>query len=278
MDTPAAHALPGAPFAAANGLTSKREMFCRVYVVCGNSAEAARQAGYAADSARQQGHRLLDDETIRARIEELWRHAEAARTTDRDLLFDKADRLFEAAMADKSFNAAARALALQARFAGFTGPAREREEVVPGRPGPVKRASLRRAAQEARRDDVAVAAAAEAPSPAAGDEQPKAIAPSTGPRPAPPSGEADCIAAAGPEAEAHDPAVDDTRLPSPEGGEGSGTSAVRGDPWAEASRIERQRRLAGLRCTLAEVRRREDLASRAALAARDAAEAAPAAA
>jgi hypothetical protein len=128
-------------------LTSRREMFCRCYVAFGNAAEAARRAGYADGAARQTGHRLLADDAIQARIEELWAHAEGVRETDRDLLVDKTERLFEASLADKGYHAAARALTLQARLAGFGGPASEREPVVPGRPGPVARAAARKAAR-----------------------------------------------------------------------------------------------------------------------------------
>ncbi len=296
----------GAPFAPANALTSRREMFCRVYVACGNAAEAARQAGYAQDGARQQGHRLLADDTITQRIQELWADAEAARSADRDLLIDKTEQLYDAAMAAKSFNAAARALGLQARLAGFTGPARDREEVVPGRPGPVARAAARKAAQEqeqeARQGERETGADD-------GGERPESGSPATGPhpRPSPPRGEGSPDRSC----DRTQPAMatleaDATRFPSPLGGEGPGVRACPNprdsrqnaptqtpaahapcrqpgaaslpapDPWAEAARIERERKLAGVHSTLSGLRRRECLASEAALAARDAAEAADA--
>ena len=297
----------GAPFAPANALTSRREMFCRVYVACGNAAEAARQAGYAQDGARQQGHRLLADDTITQRIQELWADAEAARSADRDLLIDKTEQLYDAAMAAKSFNAAARALGLQARLAGFTGPARDREEVVPGRPGPVARAAARKAAQEQEDEQKARQEARPGRAMAASGPNPvrrrRALTPA--PLPQGERGVADRSCDRTQPAMAT-PDADATRFPSPLGGEGPGVRACPNprdsrqnapartpaahapcrqpgaaslpapDPWAEAARIERERKLAGVHSTLSGLRRRECLASEAALAARDAAEAADA--
>lgn len=285
-------AAAGAPFAPANALTSQREMFCRVYVGCGNAAEAARQAGYATDSARQQGHRLLADDTISHRIQELWAGAEVARATDRDLLVDKTEQLFDASMAAKNFNAAARALGLQARLAGFTGPARDREEVVPGRPGPVARAAARKAArhaeEEARESDGDRAASD-------GRARPSARPAPTEPSPAPSRDEGKSDGSSRPPNTPPEAKPDATGFSSPLGEEGREAAASRkrdgtgrgepaqaptprpavADPWAEAARIERERRLAGLHGTLSALRQRQARANEAALAALEAAEGGP---
>lgn len=49
----------------------KRETFCREYVLCGNSAEAARQAGYSSRTARTIGSALLTDIDVAERVAEL---------------------------------------------------------------------------------------------------------------------------------------------------------------------------------------------------------------
>ncbi|MYK14188.1 MAG: hypothetical protein F4050_08920, partial [Rhodospirillaceae bacterium] len=52
--SPPAAPLPTPP------LTQRQEDFCRHYAATGNAAGAARDAGYAAGSARQTGHDLLE--------------------------------------------------------------------------------------------------------------------------------------------------------------------------------------------------------------------------
>lgn len=263
-ELPVVSAFPPAP-SQGSPLTSRREMFCRVYVACGNAADAARRAGYAEGSARQQGWRLLDDDAIRARIEELWRHAEQVRETDRDLILDAAGQLFGAAMAAKSFNAAARALVLQAQLAGFVGPARNREPIVPGRPGPVARARARQAeaaaagrgvasGREEARQDVGGGAGVR-------DEETDSRSQPGQPHDQPEERAKGRSESAGDGRPARTPALDGPEPNAPPEPE------LAQDPWAEAARIARQRELAGVHCTLAALRRREDLASRAALAA-----------
>jgi phage terminase small subunit len=53
-------------------LTDRQEAFVTAYLTTArfNAAEAARQAGYAASGARQEGCRLLADARIRGRIDE----------------------------------------------------------------------------------------------------------------------------------------------------------------------------------------------------------------
>lgn len=52
-------------------LTAKQERFAQEYVVDFNSSEAAIRAGYAKNSARQQGSRLLTNADIQKRVREL---------------------------------------------------------------------------------------------------------------------------------------------------------------------------------------------------------------
>ncbi|MBL6928753.1 MAG: terminase small subunit [Rhodospirillales bacterium] len=52
-------------------LTGRQEKFCRAFVDVANGAYAAREAGYAPRSARMQGHRLLKDRRVRARIADI---------------------------------------------------------------------------------------------------------------------------------------------------------------------------------------------------------------
>lgn len=52
-------------------LTAKQERFCEEYVVDFNATQAAIRAGYAENSARQQGSRLLTKDDIAARVAHL---------------------------------------------------------------------------------------------------------------------------------------------------------------------------------------------------------------
>lgn len=54
-----------------NTLTEKQEAFCQSYLLDFNGARAAKEAGYAEDSARQEASRLLTNVNIRARIYQL---------------------------------------------------------------------------------------------------------------------------------------------------------------------------------------------------------------
>ena len=50
-------------------LTPKRERFVQHYVITGSASEAARLAGYAANSAKQEGSRLLTFADVRLAVE-----------------------------------------------------------------------------------------------------------------------------------------------------------------------------------------------------------------
>lgn len=52
-------------------MTERQRRFCEHYAECSNAAEAARRAGYAQNTARSQGQRLLTKDDIQAYIKEL---------------------------------------------------------------------------------------------------------------------------------------------------------------------------------------------------------------
>ena len=52
-------------------LNLKQEKFCQAYVMLRNATESAKSAGYSTVSAHTQGHRLVQREDIKERIEEL---------------------------------------------------------------------------------------------------------------------------------------------------------------------------------------------------------------
>ena len=63
-------------------MNSKRERFCREYVIDFNATQAAIRAGYSKRTANQQGSRLLANVDVRARIDKLQaEHAERLNVT-----------------------------------------------------------------------------------------------------------------------------------------------------------------------------------------------------
>ena len=57
-------------------LNEKQEKFAQNYILHRNATEAAKAAGYAAESAYNQGYRLLQNEEIKERIHELEQNLE----------------------------------------------------------------------------------------------------------------------------------------------------------------------------------------------------------
>jgi phage terminase small subunit len=57
-------------------LKVRQEKFCQAYVLYRNATESAKIAGYSEGSAHTQGHRLLQREDIKQRIEELEKEVE----------------------------------------------------------------------------------------------------------------------------------------------------------------------------------------------------------
>lgn len=60
-------------------MTDRQKRFAEYYASCGNSAEAARRAGYSEKTARSQGQRLLTNADILAYVQQLQDTAAAGR-------------------------------------------------------------------------------------------------------------------------------------------------------------------------------------------------------
>ena len=106
---------PGAAEALPN---PRHEAFCQHFVLRGNAACAAIDAGYARPSSRNQGYRLMSRPAIRARIAEIRRVLARAYCLDAEVLLGKLEAIYQRANENHFFNAAARAVELQARIAG----------------------------------------------------------------------------------------------------------------------------------------------------------------
>ena len=85
-----------------------------------NAACAARAAGYAIRSSRSTGFRLLQEPSVIARITELQAATGRARCATVETLLGKLESVFDHAVEDGQFHAAARIVDLQAKLAGFT--------------------------------------------------------------------------------------------------------------------------------------------------------------
>jgi len=94
----------------------KHREFCEYYVHHGNAAEAAREAGYSATNARFQGCYLLRNTKVRAYIHELRQKFALETVWEMEDVYDNLVVIFDAAMADKNYHAALRALEAQTRI------------------------------------------------------------------------------------------------------------------------------------------------------------------
>ncbi len=104
-------------------LSTRQEAFCRHYTASGNAADAARQAGYAARSARQTGSALLERPWI---VERVRRIRMSWRRTERDeaqIVLARLKQAWDAAVASGSAYMMLRVLRFQAEIAGLTQPA-----------------------------------------------------------------------------------------------------------------------------------------------------------
>lgn len=63
-------------------MTEKQERFCMEYVICGNSAEAARRAGYSKKTAGSIGSENLDKPEIVARITQMLEEIRSKKIAD----------------------------------------------------------------------------------------------------------------------------------------------------------------------------------------------------
>ena len=97
-------------------LTARQERFCQAYVLCPSAARAARRAGYAETSARQQGWRLLTTRRVRARLADIQSQLARDRPEGMDPLIGKLEVIYRQAVADGRTLAAVRAVEAQARL------------------------------------------------------------------------------------------------------------------------------------------------------------------
>ena len=94
-------------------LNEKQEKFAQSYILHRNATEAARAAGYAKESAYNQGYRLLQNEEIKERIEDL----EKELTTDVDVV-SELEQQYTFAKNNGHTNSAIKALELLSRVRG----------------------------------------------------------------------------------------------------------------------------------------------------------------
>ncbi len=116
-----ASAPAAAPDVAAPGQKSLRprhEAFCQHFVLLGNATDAAARAGYASESARNQGYRLMRQPAIQARVAEIRSGLASVYCLDAGVLLGKLEAVYQRAVANLDFHAAARSVEIQARIAG----------------------------------------------------------------------------------------------------------------------------------------------------------------
>tara|TARA_Y100001963_G_scaffold158713_1_gene259335 strand:+ start:1492 stop:1902 length:411 start_codon:yes stop_codon:yes gene_type:complete len=94
-------------------INDQQERFCQSYILHRNASEAARAAGYAKDHAARQGHRLLQNEEILERIEDL----EKELSTEVDVV-PEIENQYTYAKANGHTNSAIKALELLSRVRG----------------------------------------------------------------------------------------------------------------------------------------------------------------
>ena len=94
-------------------LNEIQEKFAQNYILHRNATEAAKAAGYAAESAYNQGYRLLQNEEVKERIHELEQNLE----TNVDVITE-IEKQYEYAKANGHTNSAIKALELLSRVRG----------------------------------------------------------------------------------------------------------------------------------------------------------------
>jgi hypothetical protein len=94
-------------------LNEKQEKFAQAYVLNHNATDAAKSAGYSTRSAYNQGYRLLQEEEVKERIEELSREMK----TSVDVISEIEDQ-YAYAKAEGHTNSAIKALELLSRVRG----------------------------------------------------------------------------------------------------------------------------------------------------------------
>ena len=100
-------------------LTLRQEAFCRHYAATGNAAGAARDAGYAAGSARQTGHDLLERPAIAARVRAVRAAWRAVEREEAQILLGRLEQAWDAAVEKGSAALMIRVVKLQAELSGL---------------------------------------------------------------------------------------------------------------------------------------------------------------
>jgi|TARA_R100000315_G_C5164192_1_gene94592 phage terminase small subunit len=94
-------------------LNSQQERFAQSYVLHRNATDAAKAAGYAESSAKNQGYRLLQNDKIIERISDLEKELE----TDVDVI-PEIEKQYQVAVGNKHTQSALKALELLSRVRG----------------------------------------------------------------------------------------------------------------------------------------------------------------
>jgi len=94
-------------------INNQQERFCQSYILHRNASEAARAAGYTKEHAARQGHRLLQNDEIVERIEDL----EKELSTEVDVV-PEIENQYTYAKANGHTNSAIKALELLSRVRG----------------------------------------------------------------------------------------------------------------------------------------------------------------
>ena len=126
--------------------SDRHEAFCEEYVKDRNATQAAIRAGYSPKTAYSQGHRLLKNAEVAARISEL--QAEAAARNERDVDGILADlrRVYAGAFEAGNFAACNRSLELEAKLLGHfveKSEIRMRSTSIPATPEDMDREIVR---------------------------------------------------------------------------------------------------------------------------------------
>ena len=100
-------------------LTLRQEAFCRHYAATGNAAGAARDAGYAAGSARQTGHELLERPAVAARVRAIRAAWQAVEREEAQILLGRLEQAWDAAVEKGSAALMIRVVKLQAELSGL---------------------------------------------------------------------------------------------------------------------------------------------------------------
>ena len=113
-------------------LNEKQEKFAQSYILHRNATEAAKNAGYAPDSAANQGYRLMQNQEVVDRVHELEQQLE----TDVDVI-GELEKQYEFAKNNGHSNSALKALELLSRIRGTqeekednTDPVKLKEDLI----------------------------------------------------------------------------------------------------------------------------------------------------